>query len=86
MVDYHWPCHVFQDEAGNYRVSPAGIGGDCDGTGKTREEAEARALEALQHFLSSEDNALLAIGLCQHTDLQSVMAGETIRLKVDLPG
>ncbi|MFD0986112.1 type II toxin-antitoxin system HicB family antitoxin [Methyloligella solikamskensis] len=85
MTDYHWPCHVSQDEDGSYRVSPAGMAG-CDGTGKTQEEAEARARQALQHFLlSSDEEALLAIGVYQHGDIESALTGEMIRLKVDLP-
>lgn len=85
MIDYHWPCHVSQDEDGIYRVNPAGMVG-CDGTGETQEEAEALARQALQRYLLSKSTeALLAIGVYQHSDIESVISGKVVRLKVSLP-
>lgn len=85
MIDYHWPCHVLEEPDGSYRVSPAGMIG-CDGTGKTREEAEARARQALQHYLMTKDEeAVMAIGVYQHSDLEGLLSGNMIRLQVNLP-
>ncbi len=85
MIDYHWPCRVQLDETGKYRVCPVGMVG-CDGDGETREEAAAKAQKALQAYLASRNiEALLAIGLYQHNDMDSLIAGELIRVRVDLP-
>ncbi len=85
MIDYHWPCYVTRESDGVYRVSPVGMVG-CDGTGKTQDEAAENAREVLQRYISVRDrDALIAIGIYLHTDVQGLMDGEMIRLTVALP-
>jgi hypothetical protein len=85
MIDYHWPCHVKRENGGLYRVSPVGMIG-CDGTGATQDEAAEKARQMLQRYIRSKNmEALMAIGVYFHSDIQGIMKGEMIRLEVDLP-
>lgn len=83
-LPYYWPCKVTRLE-GLYHVSPMAMVG-CDGLGRTKREAAANAKRALQSYLTSrKQEALLALGLPRYPELRSYLAGEMIRLEVELP-
>ena len=84
VLPYYWPCRVMRAE-GLYRVSPVAMVG-CDGLGKTKREAAARAKQALQSYLCSRKHeAFLALGLPRHPEVSSHLSGEMIRLEIELP-
>jgi hypothetical protein len=79
---YSWACRVALDAKGRYHVIPCNRP-DCEGVGRSVEEAKAAAARAMAVELNAA--AGLVLPPAQMLDPHDIERGDVVRLEIEIP-